>query len=413
MISSTSELSLLVMPDGPISFDGKTYKSSKGERLYLDSLAKDFKELVLVTFVLRAGDESYESNLHSSFDSENIKIIELPPPKNKKPSVVSKAFQFLRVFMRVFVLVKNVDIGYLFLPSYPSALCWISLKLWRKPHIVYGADDWVQASESMFRWEVKNKSLFYKAYLKLNKLMERSLVRSAIFGVAAGGQLVEKYQSFGCNSYATTPRSTLSSEDIYEREDTCQNNYIQLINVGGLIHDKAQHQLLRSFAIALKRNDRFRLSIIGEGPEREKLISLAETLGIISKVDFIGYVESESVLYKYLRSADIFVLSSITEGFPRVLYEAMCMRLPIVTTNVGGISHLMSNKKNALVVEYGKNDDFAHAICMMAENDSLRKKIIANASKTLDSVFDRMDMSQISKLVIKHLDSKDSYIAAD
>ncbi len=405
MISSTSDLSLLVMPDGPISFDGQAYRSSKGERLYLDSLAKDFKELVLVTFILRNGDEAYESNLHSPFTSENIKIIELPAPKVKNPSVISKAFQFFQVFMRLFVVVKNVDIGYLFLPSYPSALGWLSLKIWRKPHIVYGADDWVQASESMFKWEVKNQSLFYKAYLMLNKKMERSIVKSAVFSVAAGGQLVEKYQGFGRYSYPTTPRMTLSCEDIYEREDTCQSKFITLINVGSLIHDKAQHQLLKSFAIALKSNDRLRLSIIGEGPERENLISLTESLGIIAQVDFIGYVESESLLYKHLRSADIFVLSSITEGFPRVLYEAMSMRLPIVTTNVGGISNLMTNKKNALVVDYGQNVDFANAICMMAEDDSLRKEIIVNASKTLDSVFDRMDMSQISKLVIKHLDS--------
>jgi glycosyltransferase involved in cell wall biosynthesis len=405
VIYSTSDVSMLVMPDGPISFDGKVYRSSKGERLYLDSLAKDFKELFIITFVFREGDEGYESNLHSSFNCENITIIELPALRIKNPSVMTKALQFLRVFIRLLVVAKNIDIGYLFLPSYPSALGCLALKIWRKPHIVYGADDWVQASESMFKWEVKKQSLFYKAYLMLNKKMEKSIVHSAVFSVAAGGQLVDKYQFFGRYSYPTTPRMTLSSEDIYDREDTCQNNFIELINVGSLIHDKAQHQLLESFAMALKRNSRLRLKIIGEGPERKNLISLAENLEIISKVEFLGYVESESILYEHLRNADIFVLSSVTEGFPRVLYEAMCMRLPIVTTNVGGIPNLMTNKKNALVVDYGQNVDFANAICMMAEDGSLRKKIIEDASKTLDSVFERMDMSQISKLVIKHLNS--------
>ena len=51
-------------------------------------------------------------------------------------------------------------------------------------------------------------------------------------------------------------------------------------------------------------------------------------------------------LYDLLFSSDIFALSSITEGFPRVLYEAMAMRLPIVT-DVGGIPYLLKNGVNA------------------------------------------------------------------
>ena len=170
---SPSNSSLMLMPDGPIAFDGSNYRSSKGERLYFDNLAKDFRELIIVTFVLRKGDQGYESNLHSVFESENIKVIELPPQSSATPSVIGKLFQFGRVFFRLLVIVKHVDIGYLFLPSYPSALGWLSLKLWRKRHFVYGADDWVQASESMYKWKVKNDSLFYRAYLGLNKIMEK------------------------------------------------------------------------------------------------------------------------------------------------------------------------------------------------------------------------------------------------
>ena len=192
-------------------------------------------------------------------------------------------------------------------------------------------------------------------------------------------------------------------KDIYERTDTCGREIIELVNVGGLIHDKAQHQLLESFALAVKKEDRLRLKIIGEGPEREKLVILANRLGIIGRVEFTGYIESETVLYNHLKSADIFVLSSITEGFPRVLYEAMCMRLPIITTKVGGIPNLMVHKENALLVDYGKNEDFADAICLMISDNELRRRIISNASNTLDQVFNRMDGGQISKLVAQHL----------
>jgi len=402
MNNCSKDLSMILMPDGPISFDGKDFRSSKGERLYFESLAKDLNRLFIATFVLREGDESYELNLHSTISSKNITIIELPVSRSKNPNVFLKAMQFFRVFIKLFLFVRKIDIGYLFLPSYPSALGWLALKIWRKPHIVYGADDWVQASESMFKWEVKNKSLFYRTYLFLNKVMERVVVSSSVFSVAAGGQLVEKYEKFGTYSYATTPRMTLSSDDIYERDDTCNNQIINLVNVGSLIHDKAQHNLLESFAIASSKDNRLQLQIIGEGPENNNLRLLAKNLEITSKVRFIGYIESESTLYKYLQNADIFVLSSVTEGFPRVLYEAMTMRLPIVSTNVGGIPNLLTNKVNALLVDHGKNSDLAEAISLMIDDRHLRRNIIQNASKTIDEVFKKMDLSQISKLIETH-----------
>ena len=100
--TSSKNLSMLLMPDGPIAYDGKNYRSSKGERLYFDSLAKDFKKLLIATSILKAGDEGYESNLHSCIESENIEIIELPSVKTKNPSIVSKLIQFLKVFIIIF-----------------------------------------------------------------------------------------------------------------------------------------------------------------------------------------------------------------------------------------------------------------------------------------------------------------------
>ena len=248
----------------------------------------------------------------------------------------------------------------------------------------------------MYKWSVKRESIFYKSYLIINKIMESTIVRSSVFSVAAGGQLVQKYKDLGANAYPTTPRMTLTPQDIFERDDTCKNEIITLVNVGGLIHDKAQHNLLRSFAIAYERDKRLRLRIIGEGPKKEYLVGLSKDLQIESVVEFVGYIESEQVLYNQLQNSDVFVLSSITEGFPRALYEAMAMRLPIVTTNVGGIPNLLTNEENALLVNYGENNDLADAIIKMVSDEILRKNIIKNSSQTLNKVFEGVDFNQIS-----------------
>ena len=403
MKSDPKDMIIALMPEGPIAFDGSQYRYSKGERLYLDNLASHFRQLLLVCFVLREGDEAYETCLHSPFQAENLTVIELPRGRSGQAGVLGKAIQFAKVFFLLLKIVPKADLLYLFLPSYPSAMGWLAAKINRKPHIVYGADDWVQASASMFKWESLRGGMFYRLYAWLNRKMERAIVRSARFGVAAGGQLRDKYTEFGCPTYDTTPRMTLTRDDIFEREDSCQNETITLINVGALIHDKAQHVLIEAFALAAKKDERLRLMIVGDGPRRDELKRLAEKLDVLGKIKFTGYVEEEAKLYALLRAADIFVLSSVTEGFPRVLYESMTMRLPIVTTNVGGIPNLLKDRVNARVVAANDVPALATAIIDVASDEVLRKAMIRAASTTMDGVFERMNPAQIAMLIRQHL----------
>ncbi|KQX35642.1 hypothetical protein ASD04_12690 [Devosia sp. Root436] len=400
---NTKDMVLAVMPEGPIAFDGQHYRYSKGERLYLDNLASHFKELVLVTFVFRQGDPDYETCIHSRFMAPNLRVIELPAKGGLRRNVLGKALQFLKIFFLLVRIVPRFDLLYLFLPSYPSALGWMAGRLHRKRHIVYGADDWVQASETMFKWDSLRGTSFYRLYAWLNRTMERAIVRSAAFCVAAGGQLREKYKSMGVPTYDTTPRMTLTPDDIFERDDTCQGDTVTLINVGALVPDKAQHLLLAAVAPLIKTDTRLRLQIVGGGPKDEELKALAVNLGIADRVQFLGYIEAEEELYGLLRHADMFVLSSVTEGFPRVLYESMAMRLPIVATACGGIPHLMKNDENAKVVPVGDVPALTAAVAALIEDGPLRRALIKQAARTMDGVFQRMDPAQIAKLVETHL----------
>lgn len=400
---STDQMIIGVMPEGPIAFDGKEYRYSKGERLYLDNLAKHFAKLKLITFVFREGDEAYESCIHSAFEAPNIQVLELPRAQGESVSVVGKAWQFFKVFLLLLKVVPKVDVLYVFLPSYPSAMGWLAAKCFRKIHIVYGADDWEQASQSMFKWDDMRTGWFYRAYAGLNRWMERQIVKTALFAVAAGGQLKTKYAAWGCPTYDTSPRMTLTRENIFDREDTCNGNQKILINVGALIHDKAQHILLMAFADAKQKDPILKLRIIGQGPKEADLKAQAVALDISDSVEFVGYVEDESALYEILKDADIFVLSSVTEGFPRVLYEAMTHRLPIVTTDVGGIPYLLKDGVNARVVASEDAEALSAAILDVIDNDRLRKDIIREASITMETVFERMNPAQISHLVEKHM----------
>ena len=395
-------MDVAVFPDGPVGFDGNRYLYSKGERLYLDNLAKHFKSVTIFTFALRADAVEYEGVSHSAFNAENLVVHELPFSKKMHPSVFEKLLHFVKLFFIMLRHVKKFDVSYLFLPSYISAIAWLVGGLKGIPHIVYVADDWVAASESMFKWERHKKSLLYRIYARVSAILERKIGSSARFAVTAGGTLRQKFEDFGTYAYETTPRMTLSKEDWFFREDSFVNGSFVCLHVGSLIHDKAQHDLLTAFNEVVGQYPHAKLTIVGEGPERDKLEKMSQELNLSKSVSFKGYVKDEDSLYKIYRESDMFVLSSITEGFPRVLYEAMAASLPIVTTNVGSIPHLMKDTVNALVVKPRMPKDLAVVMIKMASQNDLRKGIIKQGQETMKGVFERMNKSQISNLVVKH-----------
>lgn len=90
------------------------------------------------------------------------------------------------------------------------------------------------------------------------------------------------------------------------------------------------------------------LWICGAGPERARLERLASSLGVIERVQFLGFLE-DRVVAERRRAADLFVLPSRSEPFGIVLLEAMDAGLPIVATNVGGIPDIVSLENGLLV----------------------------------------------------------------
>jgi glycosyltransferase involved in cell wall biosynthesis len=97
--------------------------------------------------------------------------------------------------------------------------------------------------------------------------------------------------------------------------------------VGRLIREKNIDELIESL-----EGTEFKLCIIGEGPEEERLFSLARGLGLSKQVEFLGSVEYEEVIAR-MKSARVFVLPSAREGFGIVLLEAMACGLPVIAVD--------------------------------------------------------------------------------
>jgi glycosyltransferase involved in cell wall biosynthesis len=121
----------------------------------------------------------------------------------------------------------------------------------------------------------------------------------------------------------------------------------KLVAVGRLVPRKGFDYLLAAVA-ALPPN--VSLTIVGDGPEREKLLAQAKELGIAERVRLAGFLQGPDVS-RTLTESHCFVLSSIHEGLGIVVQEAMYAGLPIVSTNNGGQLDLLTHGRNALLVE--------------------------------------------------------------
>ena len=130
--------------------------------------------------------------------------------------------------------------------------------------------------------------------------------------------------------------------------------------VGQMAPVKGLENLLQAFSAVVARQPNTQLLLVGRGPEQKSLEETVARTNLKGKVRFVGPVAPSS-LPDWYRAADLFALSSLSEGIPNVLRESLACGTPYVATNVGGIAELSSHPALTLVPP---NDPpaLAHAI---------------------------------------------------
>jgi glycosyltransferase involved in cell wall biosynthesis len=138
-----------------------------------------------------------------------------------------------------------------------------------------------------------------------------------------------------------------------------------VLSVGSLTPLKDFPTLIRAFSIVRSRRD-CRLVILGEGRDREKLESLIGALDLRRDVLLPGFAHNP---FAWMRHARVFVSSSLTEGCPNALMEALACGTPVVSTDcIGGSSEVLEGGKWGKLVPVGKPEVMAAAILVSLES---------------------------------------------
>jgi glycosyltransferase involved in cell wall biosynthesis len=162
---------------------------------------------------------------------------------------------------------------------------------------------------------------------------------------------------------------------------------VVVLSVGRLSPEKGQVGLVEAFARAVGEGVDARLVLVGGGPEEARIRAAAEAQGVADRVELRG-AQPEAAVLEVMARADVFVLSSLMEGLPVVLMEAMALRLPVVAPAITGIPELVVHGETGLLYTVGRWDQLADRIRALAADPGLRSRLAERAQARLLPEFD-------------------------
>jgi len=149
-----------------------------------------------------------------------------------------------------------------------------------------------------------------------------------------------------------------------------------ILYTGRLHPQKGLIYLIEAFQNIVQECPSAKLIIVGTGPSKDKLVDFARKARL-KNISFTGYVEKHH-LNQLLAAADVYVSPSVYETFGMAVLEALASGLPIVATNVGGLSEIVENGENGFLVPSRNPDALSDAVLKMLFSETMRSKFSRN-----------------------------------
>ena len=173
----------------------------------------------------------------------------------------------------------------------------------------------------------------------------------------------------------------------------------QILTVARLTPKKGLPTIYRAIRILCDQGIFLDHVHIGEGEDRQKILSLIKELNLGSVTRLLG-TQTHQVVLEHYKKADLFVLgcevapNGDRDGIPNVLMESMAMGLPVVATDISGIPELVDSERTGLLVPSGQPHQLAQSMLRMLTDEGLRNRVIAAGKQRVVRQFDNRQMIQ-------------------
>lgn len=289
----------------------------------------------------------YGQSLSNVFNTTNvfpllyndIKVIAIKRLKNK-------LFSYLRVyFLAVKPIIKS-DFIYFYYPSSLRFLVFLCI-VFNKKYGIYirGIDDLKNVESNIF-YKHSNFVLTVADYFTnyVNLVVKKNIasnIRPMIF----------------------LNESDIQWDRTYKLTDT-----LNILFIGRMSNDKGVLELIHATNQVKKSGVKIKVNLIGDGEYISELKKIVIELKLQEEIIFSGAIFDRSEIIKYHEKANLFILPSHHEGFPRTIYEAMILGTPIITTFVGGISGVMVDRINCYKIQHKSVNSLVETIIYASEN---------------------------------------------
>lgn len=350
-----SRTRLVVVPAGGLAAVGSAYATYLTYAEYLNELAELVGGLRIYAPIYRPDNPEYEYFSQCALDPALCDVVPLDGHGRSEggTALLGNYLRQARVFhrdaiswQRVLVYSPSVTAGLAAraLERSSAADCAVYTYVW---------GDWSELSRHLPQAGIVRTVLNPWQRRWICK-QERWLVARSRTAWVAGPELRQQYERVGRDVQETIPMIKMTELLAAELSRDGRDRHT-LLYVGRLAPGKGLEILLEALSLLAPEQPDVKLRLVGNGDRDfvDQLQARAAALRVRERVTLVGVIQNGPALWNEYRRAGMFVLPSLSEGFPRVLYEAMALGTPVVTTAVGSIPALLQPGRHAVLVTPG------------------------------------------------------------
>jgi glycosyltransferase involved in cell wall biosynthesis len=278
---------------------------------------------------------------------KNIEVVELP--------AVNSYLGALRDYKKYCEAIERVKpLVDFFYCRVPDPFCWLPVLKYKMPSVMHFVGDTIDATRHNEKWSWLRKQVMIAGYLPEYALMLLASRKSRVY--TNGTHLSSKLAKLGVNATAVIS-STISEKQLQTPPILSPSVPPRMIYVGYLRFAKGMNLLMNLWLRLKEKWPDFRFGVVGNGEMEEDIRRFVDANNLSDNILMYGRIDNRTDLINVLRSSDLFVFPSLSEGSPRVVIEAMAEGIPVISTPVGSLPGTFTD--GDAIRYFGFNDDLA------------------------------------------------------
>lgn len=216
----------------------------------------------------------------------------------------------------------------------------------------------------------------------LTSRLHKRTIRKCDRIIAISNQVKNLYSKLVHDTRISVIPFGIDTEAFGPRPQNRRQDQISLLFAGWLYPLKGVRYLIEAVAEAEKLSLKIKLNIVGEGAQKQELVTLAHKLGIEKDVAFLGAVPYADMPRLY-QDCDIFCFPTLGEPFGKGLIEAMACCKPVIASKVGGPTEIIQDGVNGILIPPGNAKALAEKLFLLANDKTLRRRMGEKARETV------------------------------